>query len=135
MPGTAEAEKDEYDIALERANFKPLLENPEVLSARQKKWRRFRNTMTTATSNAKTGAMMGGIVGGMFGLIVGIWSAVQTRRLLSIPISVLISGGTFGFIMGCGSLIRTDGTRVSPAEAACWRAAHSFNRRRRPADT
>lgn len=128
---TTEVEKDEYDIALDRANFRPLLENPEILSARQKKWRRFSQTMIQAKSKAINGAMMGGMVGGMFGLLVGIYSAVQTRRLLSIPISILVSGGTFGFIMGCGSMIRNDSQipqEYSPHNY--WTVAYAHNRRR-----
>lgn len=73
---------------------------------------------------------MGGMVGGMFGLIVGVYSAVQTRRLLSIPISVIISGGTFGFIMGCGSLIRNDDKVPANYNVDGWKIAYSYNRRR-----
>jgi hypothetical protein len=53
------------------------------------------------------GAMMGFMVGGLFGFAVGLYSAVQSRRFIVIPISVLVSGCSFGFILGCGSLIRT----------------------------
>ncbi len=52
--------------------------------------------------------MMGFMVGGLFGLVIGLYSAYQSRRLLAIPMSVIISGGSFGFIMGCGSIIRND---------------------------
>lgn len=54
------------------------------------------------------GAMMGFMVGGLFGLVIGIYSAFQTRRLITIPMSVLVSGISFGFILGCGSMIRND---------------------------
>lgn len=52
------------------------------------------------------GAMMGFMVGGLFGLAIGIYSAFQTRRLITIPMSILVSGTSFGFILGCGSVIR-----------------------------
>jgi len=52
------------------------------------------------------GAMMGFMVGGLFGLAIGIYSAFQTRRLITIPMSILVSGTSFGFIIGCGSVIR-----------------------------
>jgi hypothetical protein len=54
------------------------------------------------------GAMMGFMVGGLFGLVIGIYSAFQTRRLITIPMSVLVSGGSFAFILGCGSVLKND---------------------------
>jgi hypothetical protein len=54
------------------------------------------------------GAMMGFMVGGLFGSVIGIYSAFQTRRLITIPMSILVSGISFGFILGCGSVIRND---------------------------
>jgi len=54
------------------------------------------------------GAMMGFMVGGLFGFVIGCYSAFQTRRLMTIPISVIVSGGSFGFILGCGSMVRSD---------------------------
>jgi hypothetical protein len=64
--------------------------------------------MVAAKSNMLNGAMMGFMVGGLFGLVVGIYSAIQTRRLIAIPMSVIVSGGSFGFILGCGSVLRSD---------------------------
>ena len=52
--------------------------------------------------------MMGFMVGGLFGLVIGVYSAYQSKRLIAIPMSVIVSGGSFGFIMGCGSIIRND---------------------------
>ncbi len=52
--------------------------------------------------------MMGCMIGGLFGLAIGIYSAFQTRRLIVIPMSILISGVSFGFILGCGAMIRND---------------------------
>ena len=70
------------------------------------------NKLKIALSNAKVnmlnGAMMGFMVGGLFGLVIGIYSAFQTRRFIAIPMSVLVSGGSFGFILGCGSVLRSD---------------------------
>lgn len=54
------------------------------------------------------GFMMGFMVGGLFGLVIGLYSAYQSKRLIAIPMSVIVSGGSFGFIMGCGSIIRND---------------------------
>lgn len=98
---------DLYDMQLERASFTDLIENPETLTARQKKWKRFTSMAGNAKNNAIQGAMVGAMVGGMFGFLIGVYTAMQTRRLISIPLSVLVSGGTFGFIMGCGSMIRS----------------------------
>lgn len=64
--------------------------------------------MAAAKVNMLNGAMMGFMVGGLFGLVIGIYSAFQTRRLIAIPMSVLVSGTSFGFILGCGSVIRND---------------------------
>lgn len=51
---------------------------------------------------------MGFMIGGLFGFCIGIYQAIQTRRLLVIPISTLISGCSFGFLLGVGSSIRTE---------------------------
>lgn len=64
--------------------------------------------MIAAKSNMWNGALMGFMVGGLFGLVVGCYAAFQSRRLISIPVSVILSGGSFGFILGCGSVIRSD---------------------------
>jgi hypothetical protein len=98
---------DEYDMHLEKARFLDIIDNPERLTARQKKWRRFTSSLSNATNGAVQGAMIGGMVGSMFGFVVGVYTAMQTRRLISIPLSMIVSGGTFGFIMGCGSMIRS----------------------------
>jgi hypothetical protein len=49
---------------LEKARFSELIENPEMLSAREKKWRRFKNMLGNAKSNTVQGAMIGTMVGG-----------------------------------------------------------------------
>ena len=54
------------------------------------------------------GFMMSCMVGGLFGLAIGIYSAFQTKRLIVIPMSILVSGISFGFILGCGAMIRND---------------------------
>lgn len=73
-----------------------------------KKVKKLKEAVSSARMNMLNGAMMGFMVGGLFGLVVGLYSAVQTRRLIVIPMSVLVSGGSFGFIMGCGSVLRSD---------------------------
>jgi hypothetical protein len=73
-----------------------------------KKINKLKAVMTTAKANMLNGFMMGCMVGGLFGAVVGVYSAIQTRRFIAIPMSILVSGGSFGFILGCGSLIRTD---------------------------
>lgn len=73
-----------------------------------KKINKFKHAMVAAKSNMLNGAMMGFMVGGLFGLVIGLYSAIQTRRFIAIPMSVLVSGGSFGFIMGCGSVVRSD---------------------------
>jgi len=73
-----------------------------------KKVNKLKASMSSAKANMLNGAMMGFMVGGLFGLVVGIYSAFQTRRLIAIPMSVLVSGGSFGFILGCGSVLRSD---------------------------
>ncbi len=56
------------------------------------------------------GFIMGFMIGGLFGGVIGIYSAFQTKRLITIPMSVLISGISFGFILGCGAVIRNQET-------------------------
>lgn len=55
---------------------------------------------------------MGALVGGTMGAMIGTWSALQTRRLILLPISIITSGGFFGFMMMCGSIIRTDNENI-----------------------
>lgn len=73
-----------------------------------KKVKKLQEAASSAKLNMLNGAMMGFMVGGLFGLVVGVYSAFQTRRFIAIPMSVLVSGGSFGFIMGCGSVLRSD---------------------------
>lgn len=72
--------------------------------------------MVSAKSNMIQGATMGFMVGGLFGLVIGVYSAFQTRRFIAIPMSVLVSGGSFGFILGCGSVVRSDEIRILTEE-------------------
>jgi len=55
---------------------------------------------------------MGAAVGGAMGSIIGVWSALQTKKLILLPISILTSGGFFGFIMMCGSVVRSDTNKI-----------------------
>jgi ABC-type transport system involved in multi-copper enzyme maturation permease subunit len=55
---------------------------------------------------------MGAAVGGAMGAMIGIWSALQTKKLILLPISILTSGGFFGFIMMCGSIVRSDTNNI-----------------------
>ena len=54
------------------------------------------------------GFIMGSLVGGSFGAFIGLYTAFQTRRLVAIPLSIVVSGAGFGFVLACGSLIRND---------------------------
>jgi len=78
-----------------------------------------------AKSNAVQGAMIGGIVGSMFGFVVGAYTAFQTRRISSIPLSMVISGGTFAFIMGCGSMIRSESVVPAYDPNNYWTVVHN----------
>lgn len=51
---------------------------------------------------------MGAMVGSTMGAIFGIWTAMKTRKLVVLPISIISSGGFFGFVMMVGSIVRTD---------------------------
>lgn len=74
--------------------------------------------------------MVGAMVGGMFGFLMGVWSAIQTRRLMAIPLSVIVSGGTFGFIMGCGSMVRSDSNIPVYDIDNYWTVAYPHNKNR-----
>ena len=99
---------DPYEHFIQQDKYKENLIEMEKSSKFSKKVNRLKAHLVAAKSNMLNGAMMGFMVGGLFGLVVGVYSAFQTRRLIAIPMSVLVSGGSFGFILGCGSVLRSD---------------------------
>jgi hypothetical protein len=99
---------DPYERFLAQDKYQNNLIYVDKSTKFSKKFNKFKNAMIAAKSNMINGAMMGFMVGGLFGFVVGCYSAFQTKRLLTIPLSVIISGGSFGFILGCGSVIRSD---------------------------
>lgn len=99
---------DPYEHFIQQEKYKQNLIEMDKSSKFSKKVNKLKASMVAAKSNMLNGAMMGFMVGGLFGLVLGIYSAFQTRRLIAIPMSVLVSGGSFGFILGCGSVLRSD---------------------------
>jgi hypothetical protein len=99
---------DPYERFITQEKYKNNLIEVDKSSKFSKKVTKFKNAMIAAKSNMINGAMMGFMVGGLFGFVIGCYSAFQTKRLMTIPLSVIISGGSFGFILGCGSVIRSD---------------------------
>lgn len=53
------------------------------------------------------GAMQGFAIGCLAGLGIGIFSLYQTRSLITIPISMIMSGAFFACVMAFGSIIRS----------------------------
>ena len=98
---------DPYEAFLRQEKFQRNLLPFENSSKFTKKINKFKDMLYNARSNAIQGGMMGFMVGGLFGFAVGCYSAFQTRSLIAIPISTLVSGCSFGFILGCGSMIRS----------------------------
>jgi tetrahydromethanopterin S-methyltransferase subunit G len=99
---------DPYEQLINQSKYQQNLIEMDKSSKFSKKVKKLKEAVSSAKMNMLNGAMMGFMVGGLFGLVVGLYSAVQTRRLIVIPMSVLVSGGSFGFIMGCGSVLRSD---------------------------
>ena len=99
---------DPYEKFLQQEKFNKSLIPFDNSTKFAKKVNKFKASLWNARNNAMQGAMMGFMVGGLFGLCVGVYSAFQTRRFITIPISALVSGISFGFILGCGSMIRAD---------------------------
>jgi len=99
---------DPYEAFLRQEKYQRNLVPFDNSSKSAKKLNKIKQKLYEARGNMMQGAMMGFMVGGLFGFAVGCYSAFQTRRLLAIPISTLVSGCSFGFILGCGSMIRTD---------------------------
>lgn len=99
---------DPYEQFINNPKYQQNLIEMDKSSKFSKKVKKLKESLTGAKVNMLNGAMMGFMVGGLFGLVVGLYSAIQTRRLIVIPMSVLVSGGSFGFIMGCGSVLRSD---------------------------
>ncbi len=99
---------DPYEQFINQSKYQQNLIEMDKSSKFSKKIKKLQDAASSAKVNALNGAMMGFMVGGLFGLVVGCYSAFQTRRFIAIPMSVLISGGSFGFIMGCGSVLRSD---------------------------
>jgi tetrahydromethanopterin S-methyltransferase subunit G len=108
---------DPYQRFIEQEKYQQNLIQVDKSSKFFKKVNKLKVAMSNAKVNMLNGAMMGFMVGGLFGLVVGTWSAIQTRRLIMIPMSVIISGGSFGFILGCGSVMRSD-TLLPPSQKA-----------------
>jgi hypothetical protein len=106
---------DPYDHFIQQQKYQQNLITMDKSSKFSKKVNKLKALMESAKVNMMNGAMMGFMVGGLFGLILGVYSAFQTRRFAAIPISVLASGGSFGFILGCGSVLRSD-TLISQQE-------------------
>lgn len=99
---------DPYGHFLEQEKYQQNLIEIDKSSKFSRKIHKLKHGLAAAKVNMLNGAMMGFMVGGLFGLVIGIYSAFQTRRLVVIPMSVLVSGASFGFILGCGSMIRND---------------------------
>ena len=72
-----------------------------------KKWRMIQQKFTMGKSNFINGFISGAMIGGMFGFCIGIFTAFQTRRFITIPLSMMASGVSFGAIVAFGSLIRS----------------------------
>lgn len=107
---------DPYEKFLEQEKFSKNLIPFDNSTKFAKKINKFKASLWNARNNAMQGAMMGFMVGGLFGLCIGVYSAIQTRRFMAIPISALVSGCSFGFILGCGSMIRADELKESKNE-------------------
>lgn len=58
----------------------------------------------TLISNAKMGFLVGAISGGT----IGLYYAIQTRRMIMVPISAGMMGCTFAGIFGASSIIRAE---------------------------
>ncbi|EGR34698.1 hypothetical protein IMG5_003600, partial [Ichthyophthirius multifiliis] len=78
------------------------------LSSRQKKFSLLSGKFGEMRGNAFNGFLVGAAVGSMMGALIGAMAAVQTRRLIYLPVSIITSGGFFGFMMMCGSIVRAD---------------------------
>lgn len=99
---------DPYERFIQQDKYQHNLIEMDKSSKFSKKVNKMKHAISSAKVNMLNGAMMGFMVGGLFGLVVGIYSAIQTRRLIAIPMSVIVSGGSFAFILGCGSVLRSD---------------------------
>lgn len=99
-------EDDPYSKLLSEEDNK--LKIPEKESARARKMRLLRGKSSELWANFQNGFIIGSLVGGSFGTIIGLWTAVQHRSLLMIPLSAIISAASFGFFLGVGSIIRSD---------------------------
>ncbi|KRX03370.1 hypothetical protein PPERSA_12649 [Pseudocohnilembus persalinus] len=98
---------DPYSSIISGDSSNDKMEAPATETARQRKWRKFQEQGGQLMVMAKQGFIMGSLVGGSFGFIVGCFQAFQTRQLIVIPLSTIMSGSAFGFFMGCGSMIRS----------------------------
>ncbi len=99
--------KDPYEEFLLKEKFQKNMLTSNYTSKLGKKWEKLKVRAHGAQMNIINGSIMGFLVGALFGFFVGCVSAFQSRRLISIPLSVLASGSFFGFIMGIGSALRT----------------------------
>ena len=98
---------DPYERFLEdEAKSKNLISNDRS-SKLSRKFKRFKDDLAMKKTYFLYGGMQGFAIGCLAGLGIGAISAIQTRRLILIPISMIGSGLFFSGVMAFGSLIRS----------------------------
>lgn len=98
---------DPYERFLqEESNNKNLIAN-DRMSKFSRKFQRFKDQVSMKKTYFIYGGMQGFAIGLLSGFGIGIISAIQSRRLIVIPISMIGSGLFFSCVMAFGSLIRS----------------------------
>lgn len=72
-----------------------------------RKFKAFKDDMKIRKQYFIYGGMQGFAIGCLAGLGIGIISAIQTKRFILIPLSMIGSGGFFACVMAFGSIIRS----------------------------
>lgn len=100
------ASDDPYESFLAQESFKQNLIANDRTSKFSRKYKHFKLQMQQLKGNLFNGALAGFAIGAMAGFAIGILTAITTRRLIFIPITMLSTGVFFAGVMSLGSVIR-----------------------------
>lgn len=98
---------DPYERFVSNQNLSKNLISNDRSTKFARKYKDFKNYLVQARTNIVGGAIQGFMIGCLAGFGIGLISTFQTKRLVTIPLTMIGSGVFFACVMGAGSIIRT----------------------------